>query len=96
MANTYIHLDSVDTLEEYRHKLEAWKRELYRINDEMRNFHNSLEQDQRWYGHSHTEFYEDNIGEIYDKFFQPAAEAYDEAQEALRKLQVRAEEIGIK
>jgi molecular chaperone GrpE (heat shock protein) len=95
MANTYIHLDSIDTLEEYRNKLEDWKRKLYKINDEMRNYHNSLEQDQRWYGQSHTEFYED-ISTIYDKYFQPAAEAYDEAQNVLRKLQVRAEEIGIK
>ena len=46
MANAYIHLDSVDTLEQYRHKLQNWKERLYALNNEMRNYHNSLEQDQ--------------------------------------------------
>lgn len=96
MANAYIHLDSIDTLEQYRHKLEDWKRRLYAINDEMRNFHNSLEQDQKWYGLSHGEFYENCISPIYSKHFQPTAEALDEGQKFLRNLQNRAEELGIK
>ena len=96
MANAYIHLDSIDTLEQYRHKLEDWKRRLYALNDEMRGFHNSLEQDQKWYGQSHSEFYENCISPIYNKHFQPTAEALDEGQKFLRNLQNRAEELGIK
>lgn len=95
MANAYIHLDSIDTLEQYRHKLEDWKRRLYALNDEMRNYHNSLEQDQKWYGQSHGEFHENCISQIYNKNFQPAAEAMDEGQKFLRNLQSRAEELGI-
>jgi hypothetical protein len=96
MANAYIHLDSIDTLEQYRHKLEDWKRRLYALNDEMRNFHNSLENDQKWYGQSHSDFFENCIEPIYNKYFQPSAEALDEGQTFLRTLQSKAEELGIK
>lgn len=61
----------------------------------MRNYHNSLEQDQKWYGQSHSEFYENCISQIYNKDFQPAAEAMDEGQKFLRNLQSRAEELEI-
>lgn len=96
MANAYIHLDSVDTLEQYRHKLQDWKERLYALNNEMRNYHNSLEQDQKWYGQSHSEFWENYIGPIYDKHFQPTAETLMEGRDFLVKLQSRAEELGIK
>jgi len=96
MANTYIHLDELRTLEEYRGKLDNWKHELYKIFKEMNHYHNSLEQDQRWYGQSHSEFYEDHISMIYDKFMQPAAFEFDEAKKILRQLEVRASEIGVK
>ena len=69
---------------------------MYSLNDEMRSYHNSLEQDQKWYGQSHSEFYENTISTIYNKNFQPAAEAMDEGQQFLRQLQSRAEELGIK
>ena len=47
MANAYIHLDSVDTLEQYRHKLQDWKEKIYAIKAEMEHYHRSLEQDPR-------------------------------------------------
>ena len=28
MSNAYIHLDSIDTLEQYRHKLQDWKEKI--------------------------------------------------------------------
>lgn len=97
MANTYIHLDSVDTLEQYRHKLESWKRDtIYQLFNQMRQYHEGLQQDQRWYGQSHEEFKEKFIDEIYNKHLQPVAEAFDEGQKFLRQLQSRAEELGIK
>ena len=96
MANAYIHLDTVDTLEQYRHKLQDWKERLYALNNEMRNYHNMLEQDQQWYGKSHSEFWENYIGPIYGKHFQPTAEMLMEGRDFLVKLQSRAEELGIK
>jgi hypothetical protein len=97
MANAYIHLDSIDTLEQYRHKLESWKRDtLYKLADEIRLYHEGLQQDQKWYGQSHEEFKEQFADIFYNKFFQPAAELMDEAQKYLRNLQNRAEELGIK
>lgn len=97
MANTYIHLDSVDTLEEYRHKLENWKREtIYKLWNEIRLYHESLEQDERWYGQSHGEFKEKFIDTFYDKYMQPLAQEMMDAKEFLQRLQVRAEEIGVK
>ena len=96
MANAYIHLDSVHTLEEYRHKLQDWKERLYALNNEMRIYHESLEHDQRWYGQSHSEFWENHIGSIYNKHLQPVAETLMEGRDALVKLQSRAEELGIK
>jgi len=96
MANTHIHLDDINVLEEYRHKLEHWKRELYRLNDEIRIYHDSLEQDKRWYGHSHVQFWETHIGSIYNQHFQPVAEKLDVAQRDLHQLQSKAEELGIR
>lgn len=97
MANAYIHLDSIDTLEQYRHKLESWKRDiLYKLNDEIRLYHDGLQQDQRWYGQSHEEFKEKYVDPIYNKYLQQAAELLDEGQNYLRTLQIRAEELGIK
>lgn len=96
MANAYIHLDSVDTLEQYRHKLQDWKEKIYAIKAEMEHYHRSLEQDQKWFGKSHEEFYENFTKPIYDKHMQPVAEAMDEGKVFLRNLQSRAEELGIK
>lgn len=97
MANAYFTLDSIDTLSQYRLQLEIWKREgLYELWNKMRAYHDSLEQDQRWAGQSHKEFYEEVLKPIYDKWFQPAAQAMDEGQQSLTKLQQKAEELGIR
>ena len=97
MANAYIHLDSIETLSQYDSKMDDWKRRLYSLFDEMRNYHDSLEADQKWYGQSHQEFKENHIMHIYTKFFQPAAEFIDEeSRRQLRNLKVKAEELGIR
>ena len=97
MANAYIHLDSVDTLEQYRHKLDSWKRDrIYQLWNEIRLFHEALQQDQRWYGQSHEEFKEKFVDPVYNQHLQPAAQLLTDAIDYLTKLQVKAEELGIK
>lgn len=96
MANAYIHLDSVETLEQYRHKLQDWKERFYAIKAEMEHYHRSLEQDQKWYGRSHEEFYENFTKPIYDAYIQPMAETIEEAKTFLRNLQNKAEELDVK
>ena len=95
MANIYIHLDSTETLNEYQQKLENWKREtIYRLYNEIRHYHESLRQDDRWYGRSHDEFKEKFVDAFYDKFMQPLAEEMEEARKFLERLKVKAEEIS--
>ena len=97
MSNAYIHLDSVETLSNYSGKLSDWKHKLYELFDEIRIYHQSLEVDQKWYGRSHDEFYEEHIKLIYEKFLQPAAQFIDEESLGkLRDLQVKAEELGVR
>lgn len=97
MANTYIHLDSVSTLEEYRSKLDSWKRDtIYQMWNQIRQYHEALEQDQRWYGQSHEEFKEKFIDPFYNKYMQPLAQEMTDAMDFLTKLQSKAEELGIK
>jgi hypothetical protein len=62
----------------------------------MESYHQSLEQDQKWIGISHEDFYESFTKPIYDKYMQPIAEQIDEAKKTLRTLQSKAEELGIK
>lgn len=97
MAKAYIHLDSIDTLEEYKTKLYDWKHQLYDMHKQMINYHATLATEQRWYGQSHDEFYENNIIEIYNRYFQAAAAFLDEeCVSALTNLKKRAEELGIR
>lgn len=94
MAHAYIHLDSIDTLEDYLRKLEGWKEILDNLKKEMSDYHASLEQDQKWYGQSHNDFDEDFIKKLCNGNLQQAFAAMEDGQKSISRLKDRAEELG--
>jgi hypothetical protein len=76
--------------------MEDWKERTKAIYDEMRQFHVALEYDQKWYGTSYSVFQEDYIEQPYITGFHPLNEKFEEAQNYLKQLRAKAEELGIR